>query len=111
MARLLLDENMPRLFSRWLTGHDVRTVQQMGWAGLRNGTLLRRAAGEFDVLITLDRGIPFQQSIANLRIAVLLIHALSNKLDDLEPIVEAVMAAIPQCRPGTVSSVGDGRPR
>jgi hypothetical protein len=53
--RVLLDESLPRDLGRDLTGHEVRTVRQAGWAGLANGDLLRRAAGQFDVLVTGDR--------------------------------------------------------
>ena len=63
--RVLLDEQLPRRLVRELTGHDVRTVQQQGWAGLQNGELLRRAADEgFQVFLTGDRNLQFQQNLA-----------------------------------------------
>ena len=110
MARLLLDENVPRLFGRVLTGHDVRTVRQMGWAGLKNGTLLRRAAADFDVFLTLDRSIPFQQSVTGLQLAVIVVRVRSNRLDSLEELAPSVLGALDTCAAGTATSVGDWPP-
>jgi hypothetical protein len=107
MARLLLDENLPRLLGLRLTGHHARTVQQSGWSGLKNGHLLRRAADSYDVFLTMDRSIPFQQSVSGLDISVLIVRAPSNKLASLEAFLPAILAAIPLCLPGTVSVVGD----
>ena len=62
--RVLLDEQLPRQLATELTDHEVRTVQQQGWAGLTNGELLRRAADEgFQVLITADQNLEFQQNL------------------------------------------------
>lgn len=60
--RVLLDECAPRKLRHDLPGHDVRTVAKMGWAGTRNGSLLRKAAGAFDIFLTVDQGIEFQQA-------------------------------------------------
>lgn len=111
MARLLLDENMPRLLAKRFVGHSVSTVQQMAWSGLKNGNLLRRASGQFDVLITLDRSLPHQQSLKGTGIAVLLINTPSSKLSDLEPLVSEVLRALRTCEPETVTTVGDWKPR
>jgi hypothetical protein len=62
-VRLLLDESLPRPFAGLLTGHEVRTVTQMGWTSLSNGALLRQAAAEFDALLTADQNIEFQQNL------------------------------------------------
>jgi Domain of unknown function (DUF5615) len=59
LVRVLLDENLPHDFAQLLIGHDVATVQQLGWAGLRNGELLRRAARQIDVFITMDTNLQF----------------------------------------------------
>lgn len=65
--RVLLDEQLPRHLARELTGHTVRTVQQEGWAGFKNGELLQRAAdGGFDVFLTADQNLQFQQNLAGL---------------------------------------------
>ncbi len=69
--RLLLDECVVRKLKRDLVGHDVSTVVEAGYSGLKNGALVRAAEGNFDVLITVDRNLPFQQNIGSLQIAVL----------------------------------------
>jgi len=63
--RVLLDEQLPRHLTREISGHDVRTVQQCGWAGFKNGELLRVAADAgFEVLVTADRNLQFQQNLS-----------------------------------------------
>lgn len=76
--RLLLDECVVRDLKTDLVGHDVSTVIEAGFGGLENGELLRLAAAEYDVLITVDRNLPFQHNIAPLRIAVLLLPRIRN---------------------------------
>ena len=86
--RVLLDEQLPRRLVRELTGHDVRTVQQQGWAGFQNGEILRRAADEgFQVFLTGDRNLQFQQNLVRARIDVVILVAPSNKIEDLLPLV------------------------
>lgn len=105
MARLLLDENLPKLLAEALPGHSVRTVQQMRWAGVRNGALLRRAQFDFDVLLTMDRSIPFQQAVAGLDISVIVLKGRSNKLDVLTALAPQILAAIDGLRPGVVVTI------
>jgi len=62
--RLLLDECVPKRLRRALPGHEVRTVQEAGWAGVTNGALLRAADGQFDALLTVDQGVQHQQNLA-----------------------------------------------
>jgi len=69
--RVLLDECLPRRLKAELSDHEVRTAQEVGWAGLKNGELLRVAAGQFDVLLTVDRNIAYQQNLRGLAIGVL----------------------------------------
>jgi predicted nuclease of predicted toxin-antitoxin system len=84
--RLLLDEQLPRRLARHIPVHHVRTVQQQGWAGLQNGELLLRAAAEdFDVFITADQNLRFQQNLTGSKLGVIVLVAASNKLDDLLP--------------------------
>ena len=73
--RVLLDEGVPRKLRSELPGHDVKTVAEMKWAGTKNGALLRRAASEFDVLLTVDQGIPHQQNVKGLSLALVIIKA------------------------------------
>jgi hypothetical protein len=104
--KVLLDENLPHEFRTHLPGHDVFTVRFMGWGGIKNGQLLATAAGaSFDVLITIDKGIPFEQNLQHLPIAVLLVRAKSNKLNDLLAIVPDVLVALNHLRPNAVTYV------
>jgi len=77
--RVLLDESRPRPLGRLLTGHDVRTVAQEGWASFENGDLLRVSAARFDVLLTADQNLEFQQNPTTLPIAVIVLVADSNQ--------------------------------
>jgi predicted nuclease of predicted toxin-antitoxin system len=61
-VRLLLDECVDRRLARDIPGHEVVTVVSLGWAGVRNGELLRRAAGNFDVFVTVDRNLAFSNA-------------------------------------------------
>ncbi len=102
MARLLLDENMPRRLARSLVDHDASTVREMQWTGLRNGALLRRAAGQFEVFVTMDKSIPFQQVIVGIDIAVLVIRAPSNSFATLSPHATRIGIAAAKARPRQV---------
>ena len=104
--RVLLDEQLPRHLTRELLGHEVSTVQQKGWAGLKNGELLRRAADAgFEVFLTADRNLEFQQNLSQTRLRVILLVAPSNVLEDLLPLVSGLLAAISKSRPGRILRV------
>ena len=92
--RVLLDECVPRTLRRELPGHEVRTVVEMGWAGTRNGLLLRQAAAEFDAFLTVDQGLEFQQHLVGVDLAVIVMAAPSSKIEDLRPLMPRVLAAI-----------------
>ena len=92
--RLLLDECVPRRLRRELPGHEVQTVQEAGWAGVKNGALLRAADGSFDALLTVDQGVQYQQNMAGPRIGVVIMVAPSNDIDDLRPLVPGVVEAL-----------------
>ena len=99
--RVLLDECLPAGLRRDLPGHDVTTVQRMGWAGTRNGALLPLVAGAgFAAFVTIDRGIEFQQRVAALPFGVVALRAPSNDIADLRPLMPAVLAALPALAPG-----------
>ena len=106
--RLLLDECIPKRLCRELAEHDVRTVQQSGWGGLTNGRLLVAAQQDFDVFLTVDQNLRFQQNISGFEIAVVVLEAPSNDIEDLRPLIPRVLALIPQLRPGQVLRVGAG---
>ena len=103
--KLLLDECVDRRLAKHLTGLSVRTVAEMGWSGIKNGQLLALAQAEFDVLITVDRNLAFQQHLPKFSVAVLLIVAPSNRLADLVALVPSIITALPTAMKGTVSKV------
>ena len=78
--RLLLDENFPVDFAVQLTGHEFLTVHSLGWEGTVYGELLRRAKGNCDVFVTLDKNIEFQQNIKILTFGIVVVRAFSNRL-------------------------------
>jgi len=105
-VRVLLDEQLPRDLARELVGHDVSTVQAEGWAGVNNGELLRRAeAYGFDVLLTADQSLPFQQNLARARLAVIILRAPTTKLEDLLPLAPRILSALRGIRPGQLQYV------
>ena len=82
--RVLLDECMPRKFKNQLASHDCATVPEAGFGGKKNGELLSLAEeADFEVFVTLDRGIEYQQNLAPHRLVVLVLRAKSSRLDDL----------------------------
>jgi predicted nuclease of predicted toxin-antitoxin system len=104
--RVLLDEQLPRHLAREITGHDVSTVQQRGWAGFKNGELLRVAADAgFEVLVTADRNLQFQQNLSQSRMGIILLVAPSNALEDLRPFVPSLLTAIPKSRGGQLQRI------
>jgi Domain of unknown function (DUF5615) len=92
--RLLLDECIDRKLAREFSGYEVKTVPQMGWSGVKNGQLLALAEAEFDVFITVDRNLSFQQNLPQFNIAVIVLQAPSNRLADLKPLAPQVLAIL-----------------
>ena len=104
--RLLLDECVPKRLKRELPGHDARTVQDLGWVGVKNGALLKLANGQFDALLTVDQGIEYQQNLLGLSISVVVMMAPSKDVDDLRPLLPGVEEALATLRPGEIIRVG-----
>lgn len=92
--RILLDESLPRKLGFLLPGHFVRTVVQMGWSGLSNGHLLQTAAPHFDVLVSGDKNMQYQQNEASLPMLVITLAATSNRLENLLPLVPDLLALL-----------------
>jgi hypothetical protein len=105
-VKLLLDECIDRRLAKDLEGHDVKTVPQMGWAGIKNGALLALAEQEFDVFITVDRNLSFQQNLPKFNIAVLVLHAASNRLADLQPLAPKILSILPTLTKDEAEHVG-----
>jgi hypothetical protein len=105
-VRILLDENLPVELAIELAGREVHTVTGLGWAGVTNGELLARAGGQFDVLLTMDSNLEFQQNLTVLPFGVLIIRAPSNRLVHLKPLVPGILAALSDVQPGEVRRIG-----
>ena len=83
LMRILLDECLPKKLKRELIGHNVFTVQEKGWSGVKNGELLYSAEKEFDVWVTADQNIEFQHNLSRFNIAVAVLVAPRNKLEGI----------------------------
>jgi predicted nuclease of predicted toxin-antitoxin system len=104
-VKILLDECIDRRLTKALKGHAVRTVPQMGWATIKNGRLLALAEKEFDVFVTVDRNLSFQQHPPKFDIAVLVLSAASNRLADLLPLAPKMLASFPNLKPGQATTI------
>lgn len=99
--RVLIDACLPIALQYHLPIDGIVTAREMGWQRLKNGALLAVAQGQFDLLITMDKSIPSQQSLKQYSIALLIIRACSNRLPDLLPLVPRILEALPKALPGT----------
>jgi hypothetical protein len=105
-VRVLLDEQLPVDLAAALEGHNVDSVVRRGWTSITNGELLRRMGTEYDALVTMDRGIEFQQNPATLSVAILLIRAPSNRMVHRLPLVPTILDALPALKPGQLHRIG-----
>ena len=104
--RILLDENLPVDLAAELAGHDVASVTRLGWQGIKNSELLRRAQGHFQALVTMDRNLESQQNIARFEVTILVLLAHSNRMVHLRPLVPAILTALKTVRPGELRRLG-----
>jgi hypothetical protein len=104
-VNILLDESVDRGLARELVGHSVTTVQQRGWAGIKNGDLLARAEKEFEAFVTVDRKLADQQDLATLQIAVVLLRAQTNRLADLRALVPELLQQLALARAGALTVI------
>lgn len=104
--RVLLDECLPRRFKAYFPEYQVITVPEAGWAGKKNGELLRAAAGLIEVFVTVDSNLAYQQHLTSLPFAVIVLKVRSNRVQDLVPLVPEILAALESALPGQVVRVG-----
>ncbi|HET6402544.1 MAG TPA: DUF5615 family PIN-like protein [Candidatus Kapabacteria bacterium] len=101
--RILLDECVPRKLAPEFIGHTVETVRSMGWRGIKNGELLGRVVDSgFEVFVTVDKNLEYQQKLSALPLAIIVLESFRNTLAELRPLIPACLAALSDCRPGTV---------
>ncbi|HEC12004.1 MAG TPA: hypothetical protein ENI80_01935 [Acidiferrobacteraceae bacterium] len=106
MPKILINECIDRRLAREITGHEVSTVPEAGWAGLNNGDLLTKAQHEFDIFITIDQNLPSQQNLSKYDIAVVVLRSSTNRLSDLVPLIPEFLNSIASVQPGTFTFIG-----
>ena len=104
--RILLDESIPRRLSRALAEHTVSTVVEAGWSGVKNGKLLALAAGQYDVFVTADRNLQYQQNLSSLPLAVVVLVAYDNRLPTLLQLVPELIVSLANLTPNSLVRVG-----
>ncbi len=104
--RILLDESLPRRLSGELAGHTVSTVVEAGWSGVKNGRLLTLAAARFDVFVTADQNLQYQQNLADLPLAVIVLVARDNRLPALLPLVPDLLVCLSRLTPISLMRIG-----
>lgn len=106
--RILIDECLDERLRSSFSGHDCQTARYAGFAGLKNGQLLSAAeSARFEVLLTADHGLEYEQNLAGRRIAVIIFHTKSIRLKDLLPHIPACLAFLPSIKPGEIVRVPD----
>jgi predicted nuclease of predicted toxin-antitoxin system len=101
-VRVLLDECLPRQLERALVNHEVVTVPEAGWAGTKNGALLRLAEARFDVFITADQNVEYQQNLRSTVLGIIVLVAPNNRYPTLQPLMSEVLAALATVQPGVL---------
>ena len=103
---MFLDECIDWRLARDIVGHDVKTARQMGWATIQNGALLILASQHFDVFVTLDQNLSFQQNLDSFSIAVVVLKAKTSRLTDLKPLIPNLLVAIESAQSGAAKFIG-----
>lgn len=103
--KVLIDECLPRGLKRLISGYECFTVREMGWSGRKNGELLSLADQRFDVLLTIDQGLQFEQNLANRNLALIVLKARSNDLEDLAPLIPQLLSALSLIKPAQILTV------
>ena len=103
--RLLLDECVARNLKRDLIGHEVLTVVEAGYGGMKNGALLHAASGNYDVFITVDQNLPFQQNLRSFQLGIVMLKAQGITYADLKPLATKVLETLKTIQPGQVVEI------
>jgi hypothetical protein len=104
--RILIDECLPRKLKQEFADHDVSTVQEMGWSGIKNGALLRLMTGQFEVFVTIDSNLTYQQNTTTLELAIVVLKAPNSKLESLLPLMPEVQDALATLKAGDIARFG-----
>lgn len=104
--KIILDECVPKKFKNLIQGHEVSSVPEKGWAGVKNGKLLTLIQAEFQVFVTVDRNLAFQQNTKDLKIIVIVLHSASNRFEELQKLTPELLQKLKIAQPGDVVRVG-----
>jgi len=104
--KILLDECLPLDFRHSFPNHEAHTVQWAGLKGRKNGDLLQAAeAAGYDVLLTVDHGIPHQRRPTGRKLSIILVRSRTNQMEDLLPLVDAISQALETIQPGQTTAI------
>lgn len=104
--RILLDGSLPHDLAPLIIGREVSTVRDRGWSSTRNGKLLALAATKFDAFVTADRNLEFQQNLAKLPLAIVVLAARKNRLQDIEPLLAELASLLNHLPPKLLRKIG-----
>jgi hypothetical protein len=105
-VRVLLDNCVPRKLAVHLVPHEVTTVARLGWNSLDDGALLDTAEGKYEVFVTMDKSIPFQQRLDHRTLAIILLRATSNRIEPLLSLLPEIQSALKDIQPGQFREIG-----
>jgi predicted nuclease of predicted toxin-antitoxin system len=105
--KILLDECLPRRLIRDLNRHSVTTVARQGWSGVTDAELLQLAGAEFDILITMDSNLVFQQNLKLSALRIIVLRAFNSRYETLQPLVPDILNAIEKIQPGQIIPIGN----
>jgi hypothetical protein len=97
-VRILIDENLPRYLVTVLTDYEIKTVQETGWSGIKNGPLIVRAEGQFDIFITGDKNLRYQQNLVGRKLIIIVLP--SNRLSTVKSLVDQLKTKIAESQVG-----------
>ena len=104
--KILLDECLPLDFRHSFPRHDAHTAQWAGFKGKKNGDLLRAAeVAGYEVMLTVDQGIPYQRNPAGGKLSIILVHSRTNQIEDLLPLVEMISHVLEKIQPGQTVAI------
>ncbi len=104
--RILLDESLPGDLKGLLGDHEAQTVALAGWSGVKNGKLLSLAATAYDVFLTADRNIEFQQNLSTLPVSIMVMVLMNNRIETIVKLLPEVLAALEHIEPRTFTKIG-----
>ena len=103
--KVILDECLPRRLKQQLVDHDVSTVPEMGWAGVKNGALLRLVEAAFDAFVTIDGNMRYQQNLGVLGVGIVVLEASDNTIETLRPLCPQILRVLESIQPGEIVKV------